>query len=123
MDPITTLDHAITLVRRLREISKNVAESEFKNVLADLANQLADAKLEIAALKEQLATAREELRAVQTAAAPREKPTVKWGCYQFPDDEGLYCTACYDTKGAKNRTTRLNANYRRCPVCQALLGS
>jgi hypothetical protein len=44
MDPLTTIDHAITLARRLREISKNMAEAEFKNVLADLSNELADAK-------------------------------------------------------------------------------
>lgn len=43
----------------------------------------------------------------------------KWDCYQFADDDGLYCTACYDTKGKKIRTTRATSKYRLCPVCNA----
>ena len=124
MDPISAIDHAITLARRLREISKNVAEAEFKNVLADLSNGLADARLEIAALKEQLAARSEEVRLLKAAtSAPVEKPVVKWGCYQFDGDDGLYCTACFDTKRQKNRVTRLNTQFRQCPVCKALLGA
>ena len=123
MDAVSTIDHAITLERRLRDISKNVAEAEFKNVLADLSNELADAKLEIVSLKEQLASKIEELRLAKLPSSePAEKPTVKWGAYQFAGDDGLYCTACYDTKRQKIRTTRLNSKYRQCPVCKALLG-
>ena len=54
----------------------------------------------------------------------KEKPSgVKWGCYQFAGDDGLYCTACYDTKGQKNRTTRATSKFRMCPVCEAVFGS
>lgn len=123
MDPVTTIDHAITLARRLRDISKNVAEAEFKNVLADLANELAEAKLEIVSLKEQLGAKTEELRLARLpSSAPVEKPTMKWGAYEFAGEDGLFCTACYDTKQQKIRTTRLNSRYRQCPVCKALLG-
>jgi hypothetical protein len=55
LDVLAGIDTAITLTRRLREISKNISEVEFKNLLADLSNELADAKLKIADLKEQLA--------------------------------------------------------------------
>ncbi len=53
----------------------------------------------------------------------QQKPRKKWGCYQFEGEEGLFCTACYDTKGKKIQTTRLNPNFRQCPVCKAMLGT
>lgn len=124
MEALAAIDHSISLVRRLREISKNISEAEFKNLLADLSNELADAKLQIAALKEQLAAQAEEIRALRRAAPDAKlKPSVKWGCYQFEGDDGLYCTACYDTKGVKSRTTRMNSRFRTCPVCKARLGA
>ena len=49
-DLISSLSTAITLATRLREISKNIEDAEFKNLLADLSLELADAKLTIADL-------------------------------------------------------------------------
>lgn len=42
MDIISSVRQSITLVQRLREISKNITEAEFKNLLADLSSELAD---------------------------------------------------------------------------------
>jgi hypothetical protein len=124
MDLVTTINHSIALVTRLREISKNISEAEFRNVLADLSNELGDAKLEIAALKEQLARVNEEYRQLKAAVPEKkQKPKLKWGCYQFEGEEGLYCTACYDVKGLKVITSRMNSNYRSCPVCKSVFGS
>lgn len=124
-DAITAINTSITLVTRLRDISQHIDEAEFKNLLADLSLQLADAKLQVAGLKEQLAEQTDEINALKRAApAAKEKPSgTKWGCYQFKDDDGLYCTACYDTKGARSRTNRVNSNMRSCPVCRATLHS
>jgi hypothetical protein len=124
MDLITSINHSISIAKRLREISKNIAEAEFRNLLADLSNELGDAKLEIASLKEQLARISEENHRLKTAAPEkRQKPKLKWGCYQFEGEEGLFCTACYDTKGRKIMTSRMNSNYRSCPVCKSVFGS
>ncbi len=54
MDIISTLSKTISLAQRLKEISKNVSEAEFQDLLADLLNQLSSTKLEVASLKEQL---------------------------------------------------------------------
>jgi len=125
MDVVASINQSITLVGRLREISKNIAEAEFKNLLADLSNELADAKLQIAALKEQLALQAEEIQALKRAApAAKEKPSGRqWGCYRFASEEGLYCTGCYDSKGVKSVTNRLDINRRSCPVCKAVIGA
>jgi len=124
IDALTAIEQSISLVKRLREISKNISGAEFKNILADLTNELADAKLQIATLKDQLAVQAEQIQSLRMATpGVKEKPSVKWGCYQFEGDQGLYCTACYDTKGAKCLTTRVNSRMRSCPVCKAVLGS
>jgi hypothetical protein len=60
---------------------------------------------------------------LKEADAPKVKPRRKWGCYHFDDDDGLFCTACYDTKGQKIQTTRLNPNFRQCPASKATLRS
>jgi hypothetical protein len=124
MDIISSVSNSITLVQRLREISKNIAEAEFKNLLADLYGELADVKLEAAALKEKLAAIQKENRLLRQITPPEdEKPVgVKWGCYQFKDDEGLYCTGCWDSKRKKILTTRATSTFRLCPMCRAPIG-
>ncbi len=112
-----------SLVKQLREISKNVSEAKFRNLLADLSIELADAKLKIAALKEELAVQTEGIRELKrTPDAKSKPPGMKWGCYQFEGDDRLYCTACYDTNGLKSATNRLNTKFQQCPVCKAQIG-
>ena len=123
-DPVSAIGLAWSSAKRLREISKNIAEAEFKNALADLITGLADAKVEVAEMKTRLAEQADEIRRLKAAEpSAKERPTVKWGCYQFEGDENLYCTACYDSKGVKGLTTRLQARFCQCPVCKALIGS
>ena len=125
MDIVASINHSISLVSRLREISKNISEAEFKNLLADLSNELADAKIQIAELKEQLAAKSQEMTNLKSALPQdRAKPSgILWGCYQFEGQEGLFCSACYDTKGKKSLTNRLSSTRRSCPVCKAVIGT
>jgi len=123
VDVISAINNAISIVTRLKEISKNVSEAEFRNLLANLSNELADAKIQIASLKEQVAALAEENHALKHAKTEKkEKLALKWGCYIFEGDDRLYCTACYDTKGQKNLTNRLSSTRRVCPVCKAVFG-
>ena len=125
MDIISTVSNSIALAQRLREISRNIADAEFKNLLADLSSELADVKLEAASLKEKLAALQEENRLLrQIASSVDEKPIgTKWGCYLFQGSEGLYCTACWDSKRRKSLTNRQSTRFRSCPVCNATIGS
>jgi hypothetical protein len=111
-------------LERLLKISKNIREAEFKNILADMHNELADAKLAAATLKEEIVALKEENALLKHQKSNKEKPNIKWGCYYFDnDDSRLYCTACYDSKGLKSLTTRINTKFRRCNVCGALVGN
>lgn len=122
MDVASSVNNAIALVSKLREIAKKVNQAEMRNLLADLSNELADAKLAMAELKEQVAGLLEENRLLkQEQLDEREEPVeFKFGCYKFKNDDGLYCSACYDTKGQKIRVSRIGGHYI-CPVCKATL--
>lgn len=48
-----------------------------------------------------------------------EEPTLKWGCYKFEGLNGLYCPACYESKGKKIPTSRINGGIYKCPLCKA----
>jgi hypothetical protein len=53
----------------------------------------------------------------------KEKPSVKWGAFVFEGDESLYCPFCYNNKGLKMLTSRVDTRTRRCTSCGELLKS
>jgi DNA-directed RNA polymerase subunit RPC12/RpoP len=55
----------------LREISKNIEDAEFKNILADLSLELADAKLKIADLIAENASLKDNLHSLTSATGER----------------------------------------------------
>lgn len=128
-DVVMAIQTAIEIVGKLRALSKKVEDAEFKMLLADLSGELADAKLDVANLKMELAKTKEQLQQ-KTELLERketEKPTLCEGAYQFPDDPGFFCTACYDTKKQRVRVTALSGPFTRfgkweCPSCKANLG-
>jgi hypothetical protein len=74
-------------------------------------------------LLEEISRLAEQAAKAAPAAEPCGKPRIKWGCYEFAGEEGLFCTACYDTKRQKVLTTRANSRFRMCPVCKAVFGA
>ena len=125
MDILTTVGTSISLAQRLREISKNLENAEFKNLLADLSSELADLKLEAANLKQRLAELEEENHLLKKTSSPSDEAPIgrQWGCYKFEGDDGLYCPACWDSKRKKSSTTRVNTRFRHCPVCNSPIGA
>jgi hypothetical protein len=119
---IGTIKGAVATIGKLREITKSMEQAELKATIADLANQLADAELQLAGLKNEMLALQTENQALKSKENA-EKPKVQWGCYKFTGVDGLYCPACYDTKGKKHLTTRMNSKRRICSVCQTVLGS
>ena len=125
LEVFSSINTAISLAQRLRDISKSVDELEYKNILADLINELADVKIEAASLKETIAELKKEnvkLKSIKTGE--NEKPVgVRLGCYKFENDDKLYCSACWDIKKQKSMTNRRNIKERSCPVCKAVIGT
>ena len=119
------IQSAIDIVGKLRDLSKKIENAEIKMLLADLSNDLADAKLEVANLKVELAKYKEELHEKTSLLenGELEKHIVCEGAYQFKDDPGFFCTACYDTKRLRVRVTALQPPFStfgkwECRACQ-----
>jgi hypothetical protein len=114
---------------KLRSLSKKVEDADFSMLLAELTNELADAKLEAANFKARLAACLEENEALKNALNQKstQTPSLTDGAYSFAGEDGLFCTACFDSAYKKVRVTSLTAAFRafgkwRCPVCKASLG-
>jgi regulator of replication initiation timing len=119
---MATIKGAVSTVGKLRELTKKMAQVELKSTIAELANQLAEVQLKMADLKQQAFALAEDNRALR-AKETAQKPKIKWGCFQFEGEEGLYCPACWDTKAKKHLTTRKSVHERVCSVCRTTLGA
>lgn len=97
-----------------------LAEQKFKDMEAEN-KALKDTVAALTAENAKLTAERDERAARDKAAEVR--PTIKWGCYVFEGDEGMYCPGCYTSKGKRNLTTRLDTRQRQCTVCRVILGS
>lgn len=64
-DLVSSISTAISLVSRLKKISENIKDAEFKNLLADLSLELADAKMKLAILLEENAKLMNRIRELE----------------------------------------------------------
>jgi regulator of replication initiation timing len=110
----------------LREGILNLREQllEAKDALLDAKEQVSSYKQENAALKAENAKLKQELEKGQ------EKEfhlSIKNGLYYTEDDDGPFCTACYDSKKQTIRVIELppvmqTLGKYRCPICDATYG-
>ena len=124
-DVISGIDQSISLVRKLAQTWKKIGDADMRSLLADLQNELADARLEMADLKQRLAAQADEIRTLNASAsaASHKRPKIRWGCYEFEDEEGLFCIKCWETKGRRSPTNRLDSRFRQCAVCQTTVSA
>lgn len=64
---INTISTALSITSRLKEISENISDAEFKNLLADLRLKLANAKLKIAEVVAENAKLKERVIDLESA--------------------------------------------------------
>ena len=130
MELIQSVSTAIDIARKLRELSKKIADADLKMLVADLTEQLADAKLAAANLKTELAEARSEIADLKQrqSAITSEKPSVVGGGYKFENDTNLYCTGCFDSNGKKILLSKSGKDFAdvfgkwNCPICKQYYG-
>jgi hypothetical protein len=127
MVDIETFGAALGSIKTITEIAASIRNAklrqEMNGKIAELQDALLAAKQQMLEMQEKYELVLKENKQLKDAVVPKVKPRIKWGCYQFDGEEALFCTACYDTKGQKNLTTRLNTKFRQCPVCKATFGS
>jgi hypothetical protein len=128
LETVQTLGVALTGIKTLAEIASTVKNAEVRQELntkiADLQGLLITARQAMLELQDKYEQVLRENKQLKETTAPKQKPLgMKWGCYEFEGEEGLFCTACYDSKGQKSQTNRINSRFRMCPVCRATIGS
>jgi hypothetical protein len=125
-DPLGTLDAVLAGLHTLIEISEEINEESLRNRISGAVGGLRAAVLTI---REQILQQQEQyegeaakLRHTVEANAPRRERTlrIKFGCYQFDDSEGLFCSACYDRQSRKVRTIPRAGSTLVCPNCRAV---
>ena len=125
---ITSINNAITLAQRLREISKNIEDAEFKNVLADLGLEIADTKLALAQVTEENAQLKSELTKLKHSRGESSSDLIfKDFAYYSDSDEGPFCSGCYDTQKQKIRLGPVSNDFTvfgkfKCPSCKEYCG-
>ncbi len=129
-DVVATIQRSIDTVEKLLTLYKKNEEAEIKMLLGNLSSELTNAKLEFTKLKASLAETTESNQklAEQLAVKANETPILREGAYSFSGQEGLFCTACFDTRQQKVRITALPGALRKfgkweCPSCGACLGT
>ena len=111
---------AASNAKTLYEASKTIANAEWKMQIAEVATQLAEANLAMAELKRELFRLKEENAALKEKKEAG-KPAMKWGCYEFEGEAGLFCPRCWEREGKKHRTSRaLNGRFYKCSVCSEM---
>jgi hypothetical protein len=115
-----TITGVIGMVGKAKELADKLKNLELKEVIVDLQGKVLGLKEEIVKLREENAQLKEQ---VKRASAPPEV-TVKNGMY-YKDDDGPFCTACYDSRGKLTRLIhgaqdeRMMGIHRKCQACQA----
>ncbi|MDD9197598.1 hypothetical protein PVK62_17420 [Aliivibrio sp. S3MY1] len=128
-DVISSIGQAIGLAKRLREISKNIEDAEFKNVLADLNLELADTKLALAEVIEQNAQLKMEVNELKNSQGSNVGELEFRGFAYFKtNDDGPFCSACYETKNQQVRINKTAGLLKkmgdfRCPSCEQIYSS
>ena len=127
-DIISSVSTAITLAKKLKEISINIKNAEFKNLLADLSIELADVKMRLAEVMGENASLKNEIQYIKSQANAGSNLKVKDGMYYDQSGDGPFCTGCYD---AKNKVIRLvkqkdpftEFGEYKCPSCNEFYNS
>ncbi len=125
---ITSLNNAITLTKRLREIGKNIGDAEFNNLLADLSLEIADTKLTLANVTEENANLKSELTKLKHSQGVT-KPDLFFRefAYFTEENDGPFCPGCYDAKNLKIRLKKEKEAFsdfgnNSCPSCREVFG-
>ncbi|EHH1187278.1 hypothetical protein OTE47_004254 [Vibrio vulnificus] len=127
-DVLSSISQAIGLVKRLREVSKNIEDAEFKSLLADLNLELADTKLALAEVIEQNTKLKLEVNELKNSQGSNlSKLEYREFAYFDSSDDGPFCSGCYEAKNQKIRLRKASPTFRtfghhKCPVCKQYFG-
>ena len=122
----SVVDGLKTLATYAEEVKDIGKRGEFMRIIGELSIDLAETQIKLAEklaeaseLKEQVNTLQQEIKRLKN---PETKMIIKDGLYYGPDNDGPFCTGCYDNNQKTIRVVKRSGNFLRlgmykCPVC------
>lgn len=123
-----TVSTGIDAIKKLTDLALQTKNVELQEGLIGLREQLItikesllEAREENLSLKEENGLLKEKIQALENG--PSEKLVVKNGMYYGRNDDGPFCTGCYDSKQQTIRLTDvtdtlLPLGTHKCPICK-----
>ncbi len=120
---VASITDAISLSKQLAGLFSAIKDVKAKNIIADLNIKLASINIQVAELIEENTRLQEELAFEREI---RGKVVFKDRFY-YLDDDGPFCTACYDSRRKLIRVAKMLSQSSQmgitrwiCPVCQVI---
>lgn len=125
----SAIDSLKMLSQYAGEVKDIQKRGEFMRIIGESSIELAETQIRLAEqmrvndeLEEEIKTLKKEIENLQN---PETQLVLKDGLYYRDDEDGPFCTACYDSKGKSIRVSAMpqamNALGRyRCNVCKAV---
>ncbi len=123
-DPLVIINAAVSTVTKLASLAGTIKNAELKLLVADLTLEIAQTKTTMAALIDE----NRELRSTITKhSTPKINVVLKDGLYYTDNNDGPFCTACFDGKEKLVRVTELHGHFKlmgkyKCPICDTKYG-
>jgi hypothetical protein len=126
-----TIDGLKSLSQYAEEVKDITKRGEFMNIIGDLKIQLGETQIRVSdyirengELKEQVATLQKK---IETLENPDSKLIIKNGLYYTSEDDGPFCTGCYDSDRKTIRLSEMPLALKRlgkfeCPKCKSKYG-
>lgn len=124
---------AIDILKMLNQYADEVKDSqkrgEFMRLIGGLSVELAETQIRLAEhmrenheLKDVIANLQKDIESLKS---PSSKPILKDGLYYSEDEDGPFCTACYDDQTKLIRVVAMPQVMRtlgrhKCPKCNAV---
>jgi hypothetical protein len=123
------LTSALSSAEKLKKLfKKDDLGPEVREELVELQSALLDVKENFIAAREENSRLNEEVARLNSAAEIKDELEFRDDVY-FHNNDGPYCSGCFDAKQVLVRVTQMGRQKRRmtgltfeCPACQAMVG-
>jgi hypothetical protein len=125
------IDGLKSLAQYADEVKDVSKRGEFMRIIGELSLELAETQIKLSGhirendeLKEQLVTIQKKVEILEN---PNSTLTIKDGVYYNSENDGPFCTGCYDSKKKIIRLSELPSVMRvlgkyGCPICKINYG-
>jgi hypothetical protein len=126
------IDGLKSLAQYADEVKDVSKRGEFMRIIGELSIELAETQVKLAdritenhELKSQVVTLQKK---IETLENPNSTLTIKDGVYYTSENDGPFCTGCYDSNKKTIRLSELPRAMRvlgkyTCPICEAKYGT